>query len=64
MQVVLHCVALLCLVLLKFEYIVYVADIHTVEPLTIGMDHFAHYREVVLFRRQKMYCHYIGWCIS
>ena len=40
---------------------------YTVEPLNnghIGTDHFVHYREVVLFRRQKCtYCHNIGWCI-
>ena len=41
--------------------------IHTVEPLNnghIGTHHFVHYREVVLFQRQKMYCHYIDWCIG
>ena len=26
----------------------------------IGTDRFVHYREVVLFQRQNMYCHYVG----
>ena len=41
-----------------------------VEPLNngqVGKDHFVHYREVILFRRQKsnvtLYM-YIGWCIG
>ena len=28
-----------------------------------GVDHFVHYREVVLYLEVKMYCYYIGWCI-
>ena len=39
---------------------------YTVEPLNnghIGTDHFVHYKEVVLFRRQNAFTH-VGWCIG